>query len=187
MIKLNIGAGTHHPDGWINVDACDPTADLAIDFVTDCLPFDNGSVDAIFCSHVLEHLWWSDVPRGLAELRRVLRPGARMLVIGPDVFKTVALWREGLAPWWLVLSNLEHDQSSDCSEVYPSIPHGGHTVDTNTPENGYRHRWNCYQDRLVFALESAGFTTTLLNLAQVGNSWPVISREEWQCAVMAVK
>lgn len=43
------------------------------------LPFADGSFDCITCGYVLEHL--PDGRPGLAELRRVLAPGSRMLVM----------------------------------------------------------------------------------------------------------
>lgn len=44
-----------------------------------CLPFADGSFDCVTCGYVLEHL--PDARLGLAELARVMRPGARMLLL----------------------------------------------------------------------------------------------------------
>jgi ubiquinone/menaquinone biosynthesis C-methylase UbiE len=43
------------------------------------LPFPDGSFDCVTCGYVLEHL--PDPRMGLAELSRVMRPGARMLLL----------------------------------------------------------------------------------------------------------
>jgi SAM-dependent methyltransferase len=43
----------------------------------EALPFDEASVDAIWCHDVLNHV---DLPRGLAECARVLKPGSPMFV-----------------------------------------------------------------------------------------------------------
>ena len=43
------------------------------------LPFDDGSFDCITCGYVLEHL--PDARVGLAELSRVMSPGAKMLLL----------------------------------------------------------------------------------------------------------
>lgn len=49
------------------------------------LPFDDGTVDAIYHSHVLEHLDREYVPRFLQEIRRALRSGGVHRVVVPDL------------------------------------------------------------------------------------------------------
>jgi ubiquinone/menaquinone biosynthesis C-methylase UbiE len=49
------------------------TADLT------CLPFGDASFDCVTCGYVLEHL--PDARPGLAELSRVMQPGAKMLLL----------------------------------------------------------------------------------------------------------
>jgi SAM-dependent methyltransferase len=44
------------------------------------LPFSDGSFDAIVASHILEHLISDDRTIAVAECRRVLRPGGRVIV-----------------------------------------------------------------------------------------------------------
>jgi ubiquinone/menaquinone biosynthesis C-methylase UbiE len=46
------------------------------------LPFADGSFDCVTCGYVLEHL--PDARVGLAELSRVMRPGARMLLLATE-------------------------------------------------------------------------------------------------------
>lgn len=46
---------------------------------------DDASVDAIFSSHGVEHLYWHDVPRALAEFRRTLKADGFAVVTCPDV------------------------------------------------------------------------------------------------------
>ena len=48
----------------------------------DALPLRTGSVDAITCLQVVEHLW--DLRRFLAECRRALRPGGKLYVTTPQ-------------------------------------------------------------------------------------------------------
>ena len=45
----------------------------------------DGSVDAIFSSHGVEHLYWHDVPSALAEFRRVLKDDGFVAITCPDV------------------------------------------------------------------------------------------------------
>lgn len=49
----------------------------------------DGTFDAVWSSHSLEHLYAHDVPRALSEFRRVLRPDGFALVTCPDL-KAVA-------------------------------------------------------------------------------------------------
>ena len=49
------------------------------------IPFPDGSVDAVYHSHVLEHIDRSAVPGCLAEIRRVLRIGGVHRIVVPDL------------------------------------------------------------------------------------------------------
>lgn len=60
------------------------------------LPFEDETFDAVFCISVIEHLGHEGVLGALAELRRVARPGAR-LMITTDYYEDAdaAIWYEG--------------------------------------------------------------------------------------------
>ncbi len=60
------------------------------------LPLASGRFDAVFCISVLEHLPEREGARALAELRRVLRPGGRLLLT-TDFHEDASadLWHEG--------------------------------------------------------------------------------------------
>jgi predicted SAM-dependent methyltransferase len=53
--------------------------------ITDMGPVGDGTVDAVWSSHNLEHLHRHEVPIALAEFMRVLRPGGRLLLTLPDL------------------------------------------------------------------------------------------------------
>jgi arsenite methyltransferase len=57
---------------WVSIDEGDALA----------LPYPDGAFDAAVSTQVYEYV--SDIPAGLAELRRVLRPGGRALVLDTD-------------------------------------------------------------------------------------------------------
>jgi len=59
-----------------------PGADLRLLEDDGSLPLDHGSVDLVWCSEVLEHV--ADTAHLLLEVRRVLRPGGRLLVTVPS-------------------------------------------------------------------------------------------------------
>ena len=58
-----------------------PGADLRLVEPDGSLPLDHASVDLVWCSEVLEHV--ADTAYLLLEVRRVLRPGGRLLVTVP--------------------------------------------------------------------------------------------------------
>ena len=53
--------------------------------MTDMSPVADGTVDAVFSSHNLEHLYPHEVPGALREFRRVLAPGGLALLTMPDI------------------------------------------------------------------------------------------------------
>lgn len=57
--------------------------------LTDLSALPDGSVDALYAAHSLEHLYAHEVPRALAEFWRVLNPGGFACLIVPDL-QTVA-------------------------------------------------------------------------------------------------
>jgi len=99
-LRLNLASGFRPRRGWVNVDLSD-RADLSLD-LREKLPFGDGTVDAIYTEHFLEHLnypnlgdstaWDVETPtrpsEALAFLReawRVLTPGGLFDVGVPDV------------------------------------------------------------------------------------------------------
>jgi predicted SAM-dependent methyltransferase len=97
-MKLHIGGTTAHPD-WKILDIL-PGAQ--VDFVGSCVDlgrFADGSIDEIYASHVLEHLGYRDeLPRALAEWRRVLRPGGLAKIAVPDMMKLCGMFAHPQLP-----------------------------------------------------------------------------------------
>jgi len=88
--NLNIGSGGTCFKGFINLDlASDWYANIQEDFIeynllTDALPFDNDTVDNIYCSHLVEHIENKDVARFLQDCNPVLAPGGVLRIACPD-------------------------------------------------------------------------------------------------------
>jgi hypothetical protein len=53
--------------------------------LTDLSPIENGSADALWSSHCVEHLYQSQVPGALGEFHRVLRDDGFAVVLVPDL------------------------------------------------------------------------------------------------------
>jgi len=49
------------------------------------IPAESNSVDAVYHSHILEHIDRTEVPAFLAEVRRVLKPGGIHRIVVPDL------------------------------------------------------------------------------------------------------
>ena len=93
-MNLNLGSGTDRFKGWLNFDA-DPRAKPDyIGNVDDLSMFKTGSVNAIFASHILEHIpFGKDV---IVEWKRVLKVGGTLIVVVPDLGQLTALYDAGI-------------------------------------------------------------------------------------------
>jgi SAM-dependent methyltransferase len=72
----------------------DVNPDLSPDLVAsihDLSEIPDGTIDAVWCSHCLEHLYPHQVPLALAEFRRVLRSDGFACMIVPDL-QEIAAW-----------------------------------------------------------------------------------------------
>jgi SAM-dependent methyltransferase len=79
-MKLNVGSGNRPKEGYLSVDLVggDVTAP-AWD-----LPYGDGTVEAIYSRHMIEHLTFKNAHRALAEWSRVLVPGGTVEIICPN-------------------------------------------------------------------------------------------------------
>ena len=83
-LRLNLGCGANHLDGYLNVDKFgDP--DLRVDLETFPWPWADNSVAAIELSHVLEHLGQQSETylKIIQEMYRVCQPGAKVHIKVP--------------------------------------------------------------------------------------------------------
>lgn len=177
-VWLNLGSGPHAVDGWINLDRSPAmrvsrqpvlrwlaTRTGAVDAaqlpvwspaVRSCdlrrpLPFDDASVDAVYSSHLLEHLYLREAERLLAECRRVLRAGAVLRLALPD-FTDIA-------------SRVVDDP--DDAEVARCANHDLHAHPADRPHglgrlrhalSGAYHRWQPTAAFVTELMRDAGFT-----------------------------
>lgn len=80
-MRLHLGCGRKHLDGYVNVDGrATPAADVILD-LEGPWPWTQGSVDEIVAHHLLEH--FHDLPAFMDKAHRVLRPGGVMDVRVP--------------------------------------------------------------------------------------------------------
>lgn len=128
---LNLGSGDPAP-GWVNLDASPlfllprglhralaaagversrPYRDAAYRHVRftpgATLPLADGSARAVYCSHVLEHLWPETIERVVDECRRVLAPGGVLRIVVPDLLAAFERARDGNPAFVAVARELE--------------------------------------------------------------------------------
>jgi ubiquinone/menaquinone biosynthesis C-methylase UbiE len=72
--RLDFGCAFEKHEGWLGFDLNDHGHNLVGD-VLDGLPFPDFHFDMITAHHSLQMIRFDDLPRALAELRRVLKPG----------------------------------------------------------------------------------------------------------------
>ena len=88
-MKVDLGCGKSKREGYVGVDIVGNEQEFPddVDYVVDVrsgLPFVNGEVEGIFCSHFLEHLTDSEGLAVLRECWRVLQNGGVLELITPD-------------------------------------------------------------------------------------------------------
>lgn len=158
MVRLNLGCGNYYAEGWTNLDL--PGNGIRVDVahdITEPLPFDDGTVGAVYMGHVLEHVPFDLVSVVLADVRRVLADDGAACIVGPDVGLTL---RGG---WHRLLDDV----------LYGARRWPGDT-----------HEWTSTGEAHVLAAQVAGFSPQLVPVGDVPAEWPVVSREGWQFAVM---
>lgn len=89
-IRLNVGAGSTEIPGFVPLDIQDGTD------VTEGLPYEDGSVAEIYCSHTLEHIHHSKTAWMMEEFARVLKPGGLLRIAVPDWSKIEDQHKSGL-------------------------------------------------------------------------------------------
>ncbi len=82
-ILLHLGCGGNYKEGFINIDF-GGHVDLRLD-LRKKLPFPDRSIDYIYSEHFLEHLSYSDALDCVKDYRRVLKSGAKLKLVLPQV------------------------------------------------------------------------------------------------------
>lgn len=101
-VRLHLGCGDTHLDGWLNQDK----------YKTDCTdiefnllqpwPLEDNSVEAFYASHVLEHI--HDPEHFFREMWRVAQPNASVILRVPYGAHDAALWDRTHVTAWVAAS-----------------------------------------------------------------------------------
>ena len=82
-MKLNLGCGTRHIKGFINIDKYCPGADCDDDVIT-LKSFDENTVEEIYSSHVVEHLLPSEFIKALKRWYELLKVNGALVIRCPN-------------------------------------------------------------------------------------------------------
>lgn len=160
-MKLNVGCGNHYAPGWTNTDITKEDGGPQPDVVCSVLdlPFEDDSVDRIYAGHVLEHLSLDDVPKALAEFRRVLAEDGELMLVGPDLTRAEKYFPEEVEP-------IRYGAGRWAGDV---------------------HLWESREDTMAEILADNGWDVKIYaDITHVPNRWPVTSRIGWQFAMKAI-
>lgn len=171
---MNLGSGPVSPAGWINIDRSPsltiaripgakallnycgvlqdvhmiewPSSIMRHDF-TNGLPFNDRTVEAVYTSHALEHVYLDQVAAVLRECRRVLRSGGILRIALPDA--------EALAR-----QLLETGDGRRYNEKLLAQPAAAPTMMKRARGafGGHVHRWQPTQSLIGELLSDAGFS-----------------------------
>lgn len=97
---LNVGCGQRYDRRWVNLDLSSRDASVVQCDINHGLPFADGSFDAVYHSHVFEHLKPEQGQRLLKECFRVLAPGGVLRIVVPDLEKIAQLYLQKHQSAW---------------------------------------------------------------------------------------
>lgn len=169
-MKLNLGCGSTTPEGWINVDyalgarlskvpgfgvvnARLKLFDLAwasrihIHDLRKHFPWPDASADAIYSSHTFEHLTREEGSHFMREAHRVLKPGAVLRLVVPDLLHIVTQYRTG---------GLTADRFIEALGVLPDLAPSGWRAKL-APLIGFPHKCMYDEASLLRVFDAHGF------------------------------
>lgn len=166
-LKIDLGCGDNKREGFTGVDKYKtPSVDIEHDLFVYPWPFEDNSVDEVWCSHFFEHIAGMDRPRWIEELYRVLKVGAKATLITP-YYKSPRATQDFTHQWppvseetylyfnkqWRESNKLTHglyDVKADFDFTFGySVDGVWATRNEETKAFAMRHYWNAIQDLWV--------------------------------------
>jgi len=139
-LRLHLGCGDIHVDGYINVDYLKTKATDVVSDVTKLEKFEKGSASEIYACQILEHFSHDEVPKILQRWFEVLASGGVLRISVPDIDKIVQIY----------IKNWEHFRSGRNSP-WVGLIYGGQKDQFDYHKTGFNAHW------LRLLLTDAGF------------------------------
>jgi hypothetical protein len=127
--------------------------------VVDMVTVQNGSIDAIWSSHILEHLYAHEVPLALSEFKRILKPDGFALITCPDL--------EAVASLILERGLDDVSYTSPAGPITPLDMVFGHSHSIALGQKFMAHNTGFTGASLGRLLVNAGFSTALVKSDQL--------------------
>ena len=97
---VNLGCGRHFHSDWVNLDLVPFSDEVKAADLINGVPLENNSADAVYHSHVLEHLSPQCGRKMLGECFRVLKPAGYLRIAVPDLEQIAKLYLGKLQAAW---------------------------------------------------------------------------------------
>ncbi len=181
-VLLHIGCGPKrknqttrgfNTDAWqeVRLDIDQSVSPDVIGSMTDMSAVETGSVDAIFSSHNVEHLYPVEVPVAFAEFARVLKEDGFAVITCPDLKSVAKLVAEDKLT--------EPAYVSPAGPITPMDILFGHQASVARGNHYMAHKGGFTEKVLVQSLLQAGFKTTIsMARAQNFDLWVLASKSE---------
>lgn len=89
-MKIDVGCADIKLQGYVGIDAQSRNGvDYVCDVAEGILPLASESVEEVYTSHFLEHIYPIRIPHVLSEFYRVLQVGGKLRIIVPDTIKNI--------------------------------------------------------------------------------------------------
>jgi len=90
-MKLHLGCGNAILKGWVNIDLYNKKADI-IDNVITLSKYKDNTIDELYTSHLVEHLFPANFQKALLRWYKVLKIGGSLVIRCPDGGLWLNVW-----------------------------------------------------------------------------------------------
>lgn len=124
------------------------------------LPFESGSAEYVYASHVFEHLYEDEARRLLAECRRVLKPHGVIRLVVPDLRAMVQRYVDSVSGQSRAAGQLPADELNQSLLLRPRSARRGRFLHRaySAMTEFHSHKWMYDAESLISRLEQAQFS-----------------------------